>query len=58
MAKRIMSLFLAVLTLVSTFTLPAGAAPTLDAAMAEVDVYATDKFFKEDTIIFSNGYCV
>ena len=40
MAKRIMSLFLAVLTLVSTFTLPASAAPTLDAAMAEVDVYA------------------
>ena len=40
MAKRIMSLFLAVLTLVSTFTLPVSAAPTLDAAMAEVDVYA------------------
>ena len=40
MAKRIMSLFLAVLTLVSTFTLPASAAPTLDEAMAEVDIYA------------------
>ena len=40
MAKRIMSLFLAVLTLVSTFTLPTSAAPTLDEAMAEVDVYA------------------
>ncbi len=40
MTKRIMSLFLAVLTLVSTFTLPASAAPTLEEAMAEVDVYA------------------
>ena len=40
MAKRIMSLFLAVLTLVGTFTLPASAAPTLDEAMAEVDIYA------------------
>jgi len=40
MAKRILSLFLAVLTLVGTFTLPASAAPTLDEAMAEVDIYA------------------
>ena len=40
MSKRILSFFLAVLTLVSTLTLPASAAPTLDAAMAEVDVYA------------------
>ena len=40
MTKRILSLFLAVLTLVSTFTLPVSAAPTLEEAMAEVDVYA------------------
>jgi len=40
MAKRIISLFLAVLTLVSTFTLPTSAAPTLDEAMAEVNIYA------------------
>ena len=40
MAKRILSLFLAILTLVGTFTLPASAAPTLDEAMAEVDIYA------------------
>lgn len=40
MAKRILSLFLAVLTLVGTFTLPASAAPTLNEAMAEVDIYA------------------
>ena len=40
MAKRILSMFLAVLTLVGTFALPTSAASTLDEAMAEVDIYA------------------
>ena len=40
MAKRIMSLFLAVVTLFSSLVLPSSAASTLDEAMAEVNVYA------------------
>lgn len=40
MLRRLFSLLLAVLVLVGTFALPASAAPTLEEAMAEVNVYA------------------
>ena len=40
MSKRILSLFLALLTIVGMLALPASAAPTLEEAMREVNVYA------------------
>jgi hypothetical protein len=40
MSKRIISLFLAVVTVMGLFVLPGSAASTLEDAMAEVNVYA------------------
>ena len=42
MKKRIFSLFMALVTMLSFFTFPANAAPTLEEAMADVSVYAKD----------------
>lgn len=42
MKKRIFSLFMALVTMLSFFTFPASAAPTLEEAMADVSVYAKD----------------
>ena len=41
MKKRILSMLLAVLTLLSVLPAPANAAPTLEDAMAEVDIYGS-----------------
>ena len=41
MKKRILSMLLAVLTLLSILPMPANAASTLEEAMAEVDIYGS-----------------
>lgn len=40
MTKRILSLFLVLLTICGMLAVPASAAPPLEEAMAEVDIYA------------------
>lgn len=52
MKKRMLSMFLALLTICGLIPTTAFAAPTLDEAMAEVDVYLKDK---DIVYLTSNG---